>query len=551
MSDNCQEEFNMDRYCSDYYSQVVFTAVFSFIKGYGELIFASLEFVPKFLGTCSEIDDEQSVKVGERRLFFLRHVIDDVSVALEMYRQTTQTGQIQMPWLNDTPIDMIPYNPEPRISPDGSIVLENVEESNSFGKSALVYFPRLETPFYIDNPPFRKSTFRGALVSHVMLKDRNRELEKFLSDTAVSRWIEERLMWPLNENLEYLGSFSCIFPNPYYCRSHMRLIPQANDGKDSVRVMFDHDCSRQSLTMQLEERVSHNLGPVRALPIDRRMIDVELTGCSDEVGYRVLDRYGRIIDYHDFAPFLRGINVGFSLIKPRKTKKHLGDGIVLLPDSGLHISGNSKMDGEIPELKLQHKRAVFRFAREAKEKAKFQYLYFCKREEAMRRIWVIVASAREKVTIVDPYFSNTSIEDFIDDLDDQIEVSVCCSSGGLKEKESNEPGKRLLKSIEKLVRDGRKITVEVVGNSYIHDRFIIVDGRESWLLGSSMASLGESLSAIIKLENSSEVSSALLEYIKTIPGKQSLNEWLKKSDRDRKRQAKLKTRSQPQSDHKG
>ena len=108
--------FNIDSYCRDNYRQTVFTAVFSFVAGYGELLFASLEFVPKFLGVCYGLNDEQQVKVKGRRLFFLRHVIDDVPIALEMYRQTAQTGQIQMLWQNDSPINMMPYIPEPKFS---------------------------------------------------------------------------------------------------------------------------------------------------------------------------------------------------------------------------------------------------------------------------------------------------------------------------------------------------------------------------------------------------------------------------------------------------
>ena len=533
--DDRHEAFDIDCYCCEHYRQVVFTAVFSFVDGYGELLFASLEFVPKFLGACYGLNDEQQVKAKDRRLFFLRHVIDDVSMALEMYRQTAQTGQIQMPWHNDSPINMMPYIPVPKVSPDSVSAFGEIEESNNKSESALVYFPRLGTPFYIDNPPFRKSIFRGALVSHIMLNGRNRRAEQFLSDKAISQWIEDRLMWPLNENLEYLGSFSCIFPNPHYCHSHMRLVPQANGGKDSVRVVFDRDCSRQGLMMLLEERVSLNLGPVRSIPIDSRVVEVELTGCSDEVGYKVLDGNGLILEHQDFAPFIRGITVDFSLIKPRKSKKHLGEANISA--SKLQIPGRRNRDVEVPELELQHKRAIFRFAREAKEKAKFQYLYFCQREEAERRIWGILASAREKLIIVDPYFSAASIEDFIEDIDARVEVSVYCSSGALKEDKSNVLGKRLLEKVERLVQEGRRITVEVAGHRYIHDRFIVVDGREAWLLGSSVATLGDSLSAIIKLENGGEVSGAMLEYINKMPGKQSLEEWLKKSDRERKRQA--------------
>ena len=55
--DNRHEAFDIDRYCCAHYRQVVFTAVFSFIKGYGELMFASLEFIPKFLGACYGLND--------------------------------------------------------------------------------------------------------------------------------------------------------------------------------------------------------------------------------------------------------------------------------------------------------------------------------------------------------------------------------------------------------------------------------------------------------------------------------------------------------------
>ena len=60
-----------------------------------------------------------------------------------------------------------------------------------------------------------------------------------------------------------------------------------------------------------------------------------------------------------------------------------------------------------------------------------------------------------------------------------------------------------------------------------------MDEREVWLLGSSVATLGNSLSTIIKLENGNEVSNVLLDYMKSIPGKLSLKKWVEKSDSDR------------------
>ena len=536
--DNSQRKFDITAYCVQHYKQAIFTAVFSFIKGYGELIFASLEFVPNFLGFCHGMDDEQQLPFKERRVFFVRHAIDDVAGALEMFREATQSGQVLMPWQKGAPIDMLPYKSDSNIAQDREMFLER-EENDFPSESTLVYFPRLETPLYFDKPPFRSAIFRGALASHVMLNGRNRSLEKYLRNETVLQWVEKRLMWPLHENLAYLGSFSCIFPNPYYGHLNMRLIPQPHDGKDVVRMMFDRDCSHNGLVLQLEERVSSGLGPMRSLPIDSRsIIDVKLTGYSDEVGYKVLDKDGRIIDCHDFASFIRGIQMNFFLIKPRKKKRHLGGSTVPLPNDGIQFTGNSEEEGDVPELQLQKKHAVFQFAREAKEKANFQYLYFNQREAAERKIWEIVTLAREKVTIVDPYFSISSIEDFIEDLSDQIEVAVCCSSGALEDKNSNEPGKRLLTKMEELVGKGRKITIEVVGHKHVHDRFVIVDGRESWLLGSSVETLGKSLSAIIKLENGQDVSDRLLEYLKNIPNKKTLKEWLKISDADRTRAQK-------------
>ena len=58
-----QEVFNIDYYCHEHYRQAVFTAVFTFVKGYGELMFASFEFVPKFMGACHGMEEEQRVKV--------------------------------------------------------------------------------------------------------------------------------------------------------------------------------------------------------------------------------------------------------------------------------------------------------------------------------------------------------------------------------------------------------------------------------------------------------------------------------------------------------
>ena len=71
----------------------------------------------------------------------------------------------------------------------------------------------------------------------------------------------------------------------------------------------------------------------------------------------------------------------------------------------------------------------------------------------------------------------------------------------------------------------RRIEVIVAGSGQLHDRFMIVDDSDVWMLGSSMKSLGDSLSVIVKLQDGIKTAKLLKDTIDGFNAP-SLDEWI-------------------------
>ena len=85
----------MKDYIAENYKQAVITCCWVVESGYRELLFAMLEFVPKFYGDEQSIR-EQCTRVKNRRIYYIRHVLKPAD-AYEWYKRSIQTQMLEMP----------------------------------------------------------------------------------------------------------------------------------------------------------------------------------------------------------------------------------------------------------------------------------------------------------------------------------------------------------------------------------------------------------------------------------------------------------------------
>lgn len=490
----------MKDYIKRYYKQGVITCCWKVSSGYRELLFAMLEFVPKYRGDEYSIP-EQGVKVGSSRLYYIRYVMNP-DAALGWYESARSTLEISMPW------DSV----EKRIYFSDNHVKNTLREPIVWPQTA-----------YNGDAPFRNKLWQGAQMHHIMPEERLRAMEKFLSsDIAISDWIEDRLLWNLCQHLEYLGTLNLVLPNPHYGHMHMRLVPaEDNASLEKVRLLFDRDCSSEGLRIIVQEEKFGEFLEVREFDVPLRNNEFETNGCVDKVGYVVVDSRRRVIDREEPTPFIRKMVVNYLCCDQAKTVSCRDGGLQEISPS-VRETSELGSDENIPELKLRHKMVDIRFSKKSKEEGRDQYIFYQNGGDAERFLRTLIMNAHKDIDIIDPYFSESSIEMFLPHTNHDVDVKVVCTSGGFKEEGSAASFKA---AIDKYNTLDRRIQVIVAGHGQLHDRFLIIDGVDVWMLGSSMKSLGDSLSVIVKLKNSVDVIDKLRKTISSFNAP-SLDDWL-------------------------
>ena len=484
----------LKNHLATFYAKAELTVVWICKDGKRELVYGAVRFLPKFMG--GEVSQgEQETDVGGKfncRIYFIRHVLD-VERGLSWYQNACINHQILMPWQND------------------DVIFFPQTES---GKDTLVSSPTLSETFYSDQVPFRSAHGAGAQVCHIMSSERLPFLEDLITQEDKAQWVNDRLLWRISDNPMYLGSLHCVMPNPYYYRLHVGLVPMGEGSHcERIRFWFDRDCSACDLKLRVEEVVSGECAKVRDVAITSQDIMVELTGVADEVAYSVLDKNNVIIEKQGAHSFIRKIVSSFSVGRNVDVVNRAGQTVKACRSQYAQSSVLGD-DTNLPELQLKGNIIRLKSIREHQKQPKDLYVYYQNEEDADSMIKNLIGRAKHRLIIIDPYFSHRGIDCYVKCAAYNVEIEIICSSEGVK---LEDRGAELLRKVSDLNKQDYSIKVFVVGNAHVHDRFILIDDEECWSLGSSVQSLGKSLSVIMKLPNGTGSVRRIKEDLRRMP----------------------------------
>lgn len=495
-------------------------------QSYRQLVVATVELLPKYWHLPENLTvGEQGVKVNEQRLFFIRRVVE-ATKGLEWYEQTMANGCVAMFWDHDKVVAMHPLGKD---------------------DCQIMSYPKYPETAYLTDSPIIPNVWGHAQVNHLMPVGDLNELVEFIADESVADWIGDRLCWRLNENLEYLGSVSLIAPNPYYCRSRSRLCPSTSgSGPDYVHMHFDRDVSASGLKLVLAERFNGNeIGGVQSVTPLHDGMSLVLRGRASQTGYVILDGNNVIWDIQPFAPYIRSISMNVGVVE-KELVFPCKDGVIQKLDrhgieENIFISGEKE---NLAELSLSYKIATLKRRNQVDRNADNQFFYYKQPGEAERKIRELVHSASSDLLIVDPYYNHKTARLFLDATKmSTVKTTILCSAGGLKkQKDGTDPARELERIVtERNAADPDSVSVLVSPQDNLHDRFIVIDSEEAWLLGSSLATLGEdSLSTIVKLNNASTTIRPILRTIQHDNQVMTLSDWIMRRQNESRMPCRLK-----------
>lgn len=502
--------FDLDSFIAQYYRQAVITACWAVSKSqsgnstlpsYRELIYASIEFIPNYFG-CQFGEDETQLKQPRGiRIFHVRHIMSAPD-GLAWYRNACSYGYMEMPW--DAPNKRIEYNPE--LSPDHQ----------------MLSFPALPLTFYADRLPFIGKCWWHAQCGHYLPTSDAKNILGLLKCEDVRTWIEEHLCFDLGNYPEYVGSVNLIMPNPYYCHSHMKRVSGVNGGlANQVDLKFDQNCSSAGLRVIYAQRVGNGEFTVvgeRQVTQQTERFDIVDVEAAD--GYIVVDSYGRVVDMMNFAPIVTmicghiGCVNGYAEFVCKDNKRQV---VPKVRHSGLTVKSPFPRSAFI---ELSDRLRACEADREARKIERVQQLYFKNAGDAERQIRTLINGAVDSVLIIDSYFSADTASMYLAAAN--APVTVLTSNSDVRDGDKSR--KRLLAKINSLRAMGMSVDVWLNTQHQLHDRFLVVDNTV-WLLGSSLKTLGDSLSMMIKLDDSTRRARWFWDFFKTI-GKKRLGDWV-------------------------
>ena len=119
--------------------------------------------------------------------------------------------------------------------------------------------------------------------------------------------------------------------------------------------------------------------------------------------------------------------------------------------------------------------------------------------EAKRMVIKIMRSANNSIVIIDPYLDDI-IFNYIDLIDTEIDIKLITSKI-----------KKLFKELLNDLRNIRK-NIDARQSEGFHDRYIIIDGKEIWNLGTSINHIGKNAFQINKVTEEETINKIIKDY---------------------------------------
>lgn len=127
--------------------------------------------------------------------------------------------------------------------------------------------------------------------------------------------------------------------------------------------------------------------------------------------------------------------------------------------------------------------------------------YFSKGDifDSKRLLIKILKSAKKTIVIIDPYIDDI-IFDYIEIVDSMLDIKILTSF----------KVKNIIIQLFKNLKSSRP-NIQVRQSEHFHDRFIIIDEKEVWHLGTSINSIGKKAFQINRLATENEINKILID----------------------------------------
>ncbi len=519
----------------DDYGFALLTILWAEYSNANSLVFAMLEFYPHEIQECSEIPEDSKLlrDIGqddtdrEVRLHFLRRRME-CGAALALYCKFREERWIEIE--------------------SGESSTKNRIEGEAGDYIEIPHWPDLTTGFNDDDMvcPFVSDSWGCCRMHHFFPDVVSEKMLPLTEYENLFVWIRERLIWDLSLYSELLGSFHLVLPNPILRGIEERMIP-GEIGQVSICLdLRSGKTMRDLVDMKLFtiERGCFGMRKGQEISLSDYQtpaFTVELSGHTEEFALMLHDKTRGLLEWSPFGHFLVRFDIDTKVAKGKR-EVHIPGEDSSYESTIYESAGRISIGGEKPD-GWGDRFAFRRFLRtQTRHAEKFGQRFFQpgNPKEAQFFIRELMNQAKQRVIIIDPFFTTVELFRFVLGISSPVGVTILTSADVLKSKSNRSDdgtgdmtlGEELYYQILKLEDrlPGYKISVEVMTGHkpVIHDRFLVIDDQV-WFSGNSLNDIGTRMSMLIRLPDPNE----LLDYWRVLKSGdhiKPLEEWIKGKD---------------------
>lgn len=429
-------------------------------------------------------------------------------------------------------------------------IIEEGQTKNVINVNSFIEFPQWPI-FYLskksDISPYIPDWCGTCRTSHKISCAIDGDLFNLINDDDIRKWCEDELQWDIAEVPELLGSIHIILPNPVYRDFSIRLHPsKQNDYKilGYFTTREGIDINRKKIHVLTMEKSQFGITKYNSIDVKKNCIIIDTSGVVDRFAYVVVSDEHGILDYSEFNSFMYKIKLNIEAPFKERRVEICDQGKddytvpIITDEKRINIGTVSKRIELIEKL---NKRDV---SKKNKRKAyeSGQILFKMGEEkEAQKYIRELIGQARERVVIVDPYFSVIELYKYILSIPrSRVIRKIITSHTVLKRKKNiNDEGRKAEgiylnnKINEECSEFNIKVKVKVMIEKHIpiHDRFLIID-NSVYFSGNSLNHIGSKASMMVKIDYVDDI----LQLIRDIEEKCiDLSQWVDKQNEKNKK----------------
>ncbi len=331
------------------------------------------------------------------------------------------------------------------------------------------------------------------------------ELKEICLDEKNLAWINQQLNFNINEHQEYFGAIILSAPNPLIRKIHYRGGGELTD-RVHVNIEPRNNVDISKLELLFLEKRPKGFSSFVKQKLDNNIITIKAKQEVEQTGYAIVCPERGLIDWHEFCGFMKSLHLELNVASEEITVNVKGKDYETDEETytvqrysktpGIKIEDEKPADilDFLYKIKIQKNK-------QKQLKTNDQKTFYNDTLKATKFVRSVIAKARERVIIIDPYLSTRELFKYALSVTTSVDIILVTSKMRLDLNEYN-----ILKRHLEGLSPSHIIKIYVMKgrDPIFHDRFLIID-KEVWLSGNSLADIGNRVSTIVKLPNPDEI----------------------------------------------